>query len=319
MLVLTAEQIRALASFPDLIDCLEQAFRKQHFAPPRQVIKVPGSNDDRLFLIMPAFEANGSGAVKLSAVYPDNQSKGLPTIQALIVVLSESGTPAAILDGSIITRMRTAAASALASKYLSRRDSSTLAIIGTGALAPMMAAAHCAVRPIEKIHVWGRRSERTAATIAEMQTLIPARTQVTTSSSVEEAVAGADVVSCSTSSTLPLVAGKWLRPGTFVDAVGSFSPGKREVDDDVVLRARIFVDTFEGALSEAGDILHPMRRGVIERTRIEGELADLVSGRVRARETSEEITFFKSVGTAIEDLAASRLVIAAAAANGLLK
>jgi ornithine cyclodeaminase/alanine dehydrogenase-like protein (mu-crystallin family) len=136
--------------------------------------------------------------------------------------------------------------------------------------------------------------------------------QVHISDSTEAAIVTADIVCCATSSAAPVLAGKWLKPGTFVDLVGGFSPLKREADDDVMLRSRIFVDTFEGALNEAGDIIDPLKRGIIDRPRIEGELADLVCGRSRGRVDADEIIVFKSVGTAIEDLATTRVILAAA-------
>lgn len=312
MLILNAEQIRALASMSRLIECLRQAFRTECVAPARQVVKVPGGAGERLFLAMPAFDAEGGGAVKLVTYFPDNPAKRLPAIQAAIVVFSKEGAPIALLDGTIVTQLRTGAASALASTYLSREDSAHLVIIGTGALAPAMAAAHCAARPLTRISVWGRDPKRAAATAAAICALVKSAIEVLVPHSIEEAVATADIVSCSTSSPTPVLAGKWLKAGAFVDLVGSFSPSKREADDDVVLRSRIFVDTFEGALSEAGDIVDPLGRGIIDRQRIEGELADLVSGRVTGRVNPDEIILFKSVGTAIEDLAASHLVVAAA-------
>lgn len=318
MLVLSAEQIRSVVPMPRLIECLRSAFRTQRVVvPARQVGRVPGGTGERLFLSMPAFDSDGGGVVKFATVFPDNRTRGQPTIQAVIVMLSAAGAPQAVLDGRVVTQLRTGAASALASGYLSRADSSHLVVIGTGALAPTMAAAHCAVRPIIRISVWGRRGEHAAATAAAIRSLVDSNVEVLVPTSVEEAVATADIVSCATSSPTPVVLGNWLRPGTFVDLVGSFSPVKREADDDVVLRSRIFVDTFEGALSEAGDLLDPLARGVIGRERIEGELADLVCGRVAGRRTGEEIILFKSVGTAIEDLAASRLAVAAASENGL--
>lgn len=317
MLVLNAEEIRTLAPMRRLIECLQEAFRTECVVPPRQVLKTPGGKGERLLLSMPAFDLAGGGVVKLATVFPDNQAKGLPTIQAAIVVFSETGTPMALLDGAIVTQLRTGAASALASKYLSRADSSHLVIMGTGALAPSMAAAHCAIRPITRISVWGRRPEAAAATAATIRALVGHHIEVVVAPSPEEAVATADIVSCSTSSSTPVLAGKWLKPGAFVDLVGSFSPSKRESDDEAVLRSRIFVDTFEGALSEAGDIVDPLTRGLIDRSRIEAQLADLVCGRARGRVSGEEIILFKSVGTAIEDLAASRLIVAAAKSRAL--
>jgi ornithine cyclodeaminase len=142
--------------------------------------------------------------------------------------------------------------------------------------------------------------------------MVSGEVEVEVATSLEKVVPVADIVCCATTSAQPVLAGKWLRPGTFVDLVGGFSPEKREVDDEVVLRSRLFVDTYEGALAEAGDLLQPLQRGVIARERIEGELSDLVSGRVNGRQGAEEITLFKSVGTAIEDLAAAKLIMAAA-------
>jgi alanine dehydrogenase len=311
MRVLSADEIRALAPMPQLIERLRSAFQQPYAAPARQVAAIPGGAGDRLLLYMPAFEPGGAGAVKVATVFPDNSAMGLPTIQAALIVFSHTGTPMAVLDGAAVTRLRTGAASALASSYLSRTDSSHLLIVGTGALAPYMAQAHCAVRPIRQVSVAGRRAEGAHATAAEIRSLVAADVEVLVATTLEEAVAAADIISCATSSAKPILAGRWLRPGTFVDLVGSFSPQRREADDEVVLRSRLFVDTFEGALAEAGDLLGPLERGVIDRSRIEGELADLVSGRIAGRRNENEITLFKSVGTAIEDLAAAQMIVEA--------
>jgi alanine dehydrogenase len=311
MLVLNAEEVRALAPLPSLIECLQEAFRRGCSVPLRQVAKMPGGAGDRLFISMPAFDLEGGAAVKLVTVFPDNASKGLPSIQAAILVFSEHGMPVALLDGTVVTHMRTAAASALASRYLSRKDSAHLVIIGTGALAPTMAAAHCVVRPISRISVWGRRPERAVATAAAIRALVSHHIDVLVPNSIVETTAMADIVSCATGSATPVLAGRWLKPGTFVDLVGSFSPSNREADDDVVVRSRIFVDTIEGALAEAGDIIDPLARGVIDRARVEGELADLACGRATGRQSGDEIIMFKSVGTALADLAASRLIVSA--------
>jgi ornithine cyclodeaminase len=297
MRVLDAAEIRALAPMPRLIECLREAFRD----PPK-----------RLLLYMPAFDREGGGAIKLATIFPDNSEKTLPSIQAALVVFSATGTPVALLDGAMVTRLRTSAASALASTYLSREDSAHLLVIGTGALAPYMALAHATARSIGKVTVAGRREERAHETAAEIRSLVGEGIEVEVATSLEKVVPVADIVTCATSSAQPVLAGKWLRPGTFVDLVGGFSPAKREADDDVVLRSRLFVDSYEGALAEAGDLLQPLERGVIARERIEGELSDLVSGRVTGRQGAEEIVLFKSVGTAIEDLAAAKLIVAAA-------
>ena len=307
--VITAEEVRALAPMPQLIESLRVAFRKACVAPARQVTEIPGGAGDRLLLYMPAFDAAGGGVAKLATIFPDNTERGLPTIQAVLVVFSQTGTPVAILDGATVTRLRTGAASALASSYLSRPESEHLLIVGTGALAPYMALAHCAVRPISRVSVWGRAAKRAEATVAEIRLLLAHELDVEAVSSLEDTVPIADIISCATSSVTPVLAGKWLRAGTFVDLVGSFSPSKREADDEVVVRSRLFVDTFQGALAEAGDLINPLARGVIDGGRIEAELADLVCGRSAGRGTEDEIIVFKSVGTAIEDLAAAWLIV----------
>jgi len=311
VLILDAAQIVRLAPMARLVACLEAAFRRDWVVPARQLVELPGRAAQRRFLIMPAFEPGGGGAVKLLSIFGDNAARGLPTIQAAIVVFSDSGAAVAILDGTLVTRLRTGAASAVAAQYLARPDSAHLVLMGTGALAPYMALAHSTVRPIRRISVWGRRTERAAATVEAVRAMVPDATVVAVHSP-EKAVAQADIVCCATSSPTPILAGRWLRPGTFVDLVGSFSPTMREADDDAVRRARLFVDTQAGAFAEAGDILDPLARGVVKRAQVEGDLADLVCGRVRGRASSEEITLFKSVGTAIEDLAAAQLIVAEA-------
>jgi alanine dehydrogenase len=307
--LLNAEQVRARAPLPELVDCLERAFLRGATVPRRLDLTANEGPVGRHFLVMPAIDRDGTSVAKLVTYVPDNPARGLPTIQAVIVVFSSEGVPLALLDGSMVTRLRTAAASALASKFLSRLDSSRLTLVGTGALAPWMASAHATARPVGRIDVWGRRPERVQATIAAIREIVAPGIEVLAAASLEESVRSADIVTCATSSSTPLIAGRWLQPGAFVDLVGSFTPNAREADDDVMRRARIFVDTFEGALFEAGDLIDPLSRGVITRGQVEGELADLVGGRVPGRQGSDEITLFKSVGSALEDLAAARLII----------
>jgi ornithine cyclodeaminase len=311
MLILDATQIAALVPIRRMIEALRSAFADVCVAPIRQVLPVPGGENTRQLLIMPAFDKAGAGVVKLSMIFPDNRSRGLPTIQGALVVFSEEGVPVAVLDGGAATRLRTAAASACASGYLSRDDSSNLLIIGSGALAPHMAQAHCAVRPIRRVGFWGRHPQRVAAAVGAARALIGAEVEVFAHRLLEPAVAGADIICSVTSSEQPVLLGHWLKAGTFVDLVGSFSPIRREADDEVLRRSRIFVDTIDGALAEAGDILEPLSRGVITRQAIVGELSDLVCGRIQGRASAEEITLFKSVGAAVEDLAAAQVIMAA--------
>ena len=314
MQFLSAETIADLVTMPGLVHAIKRAFVASDVTPPRLVVSVPGGTGKRQFLGMPAFDRRGGAAVKLTMLYPDNAAKGLPVNQAVIVVFSDSGTPVAVLDGTIVTHLRTSATSALASRYLSRPDSRRLLVAGTGALAPFMAVAHCSARAIEEIEVWGRDRAKAERTAARIRSMVRKEIEVGACEDLPGAASTADIISCATSSSEPYLEGQWLRPGVFLDLVGSFTPQCREVDDNAVRKSRLFVDTVEGAMSEAGDILGPLSRGVISRSDIEGGLADLVNGRTTGRQDAEEITLFKSVGTAIEDLAAANLILSRAEA-----
>ncbi|HUG60420.1 MAG TPA: ornithine cyclodeaminase family protein, partial [Methylomirabilota bacterium] len=222
----------------------------------------------------------------------------------------ETGEPLAVLDGRTLTLARTAAASALAASFLARPDARSMAMIGAGALSPYLIAAHAAVRPIERVAIWNRDGAKAASLAASLHGGVHdgRRIAVTAASSIAEAVADADIVSAATMATEPLIRGADLRPGSHVDLVGGFTPAMREADDDAVRRASVYVDTRVGALAEAGDIVQPIAAGVIGEADIRGDLADLCRGLSTGRADPGEITLFKSVGTALEDLAAASLV-----------
>ncbi|HSQ72204.1 MAG TPA: ornithine cyclodeaminase family protein, partial [Rubrivivax sp.] len=237
-------------------------------------------------------------------------------VQASVQALDRrSGAPLAVLHGDALTLRRTAATSALAAHHLARPDATTLLLVGPGRLAGWMARAHAALRPVlREVWVWGRRAAAAEALAAELAAEgLPARA----APELQAAVARAHIVCCATTSTEPLVCGEWLAPGTHLDLVGGFRPDMREVDDAAVARARIVADTYAGALAEAGDLVQPLARGVIRRDQVVAELAELLRGRVAGRRDTAEITLFKSVGTALEDLAAARCVLAAAATAAL--
>jgi alanine dehydrogenase len=313
MQILDAAQIASLVSMPQMIEAVRRAFATTDVhSPKRQVVPLSGGDGRRQLLIMPAFDRSGIGVVKLSTVFPDNPRRALPSIQGLLVVFSEEGAPVALLDGAAVTRWRTAAASACASSYLSRSDSANLLLIGSGALVPHMAHAHCSVRPIRRVSIWGRHPGRVAAAIETARHLVGENVEVVSAPALEAAVPKADIVCCATSSLTPVLSGEWLRAGTFVDLVGNFSPTGREADDAVMRGSRIYVDTLEGVLAEAGDLLDPLSRGVIGPKAIVGELSQLVLGTIPGRRSADEITLFKSVGAALEDLAAAQLIVTAA-------
>jgi ornithine cyclodeaminase/alanine dehydrogenase-like protein (mu-crystallin family) len=302
---------RAL-SYPALVDVLEAAFRTGAIAPLRHhhAIALDGRPEATL-LLMPAWQASAPGAatagrylgVKSVTVFPDNASRGKPAVFGTYLLFSaETGETLAVMDAARLTAWRTGAASALASRYLSRPDSQRLVMVGAGVLAPQLIRAHASVRPIREVAIWNRSAPRArdlAATLADTGLAI------TVADDLETAVRAADIVSTATISSEPLVRGAWLSPGTHVDCVGAYRPSMRETDDEVVKRARVFVDTRTGAFGEAGDILQPIKSGVIGKEAVLADLFDLTRGTSTGRQTPEEITLFKSVGAAIEDLAAA--------------
>lgn len=300
-----ADAVHAALPFSRLVPALEAAFRGDGTVPERQHLDVDTlPSNRRILLLMPAWNEALIG-VKLVTVTFGNPAKGLSTINSLYCLFdSGTGIPVALIDGTALTLRRTAAASALAAQFLARPDASSLVLIGTGALAPYMAAAHASVRPLRDIAVAGRDASKTAALVARLQAEgLPARS----CTDLDKAVAAADIVSCATTSKTPVFKGRLVKAGAHVDLVGAFTPDAREADDDLVGRARIFVDTRAGALSEAGDLLQPLASGVIDRSAILGDLNDLCRGGVPMRAASD-VTMFKSVGASLEDLAGAALI-----------
>lgn len=301
--MIAAADVHAALDYPSLVAALRDAFVAGASAPVRTSHAVTTAGD-RL-LLMPAWYGDGLG-VKIVTVFPRNRDRGLASVAALYVLMDgATGHPRALIDGEALTLRRTGAASALASTYLSRPDSRCLLVVGTGALAPYLAQAHCAVRPLTEVMVWGRSRERAVRIAAQLAA--PGLT-VTTIDDCARGLATADIVTCATTSREAIVLGADVRPGTHVDLVGAFTPEMRECDDALIARAEVFVDTFAGALKEAGDLVQPLARGTIERAHVLAELADLAAGRHRGRASPDAVTVFKSVGTALEDLCAAQLV-----------
>jgi ornithine cyclodeaminase/alanine dehydrogenase-like protein (mu-crystallin family) len=299
-------------AYPALVDTLAAAFAKGALAPPRHhhAIALAG-RPEATWLLMPAWETREPDSpsagrymgVKSVTVFPDNDTLGKPAVLGTYLLLSaETGETLAVMDATRLTAWRTAAASALASRYLSRPDAARLLMVGAGALAPFLVRAHASVRPIREVAIWNRSRARAQALVNEL-----AQSGIAASIAYDlaAAVGGADIVSTATLSSDPLVRGAWLKPGTHVDCVGAFKPTMRETDDEVARRARLFVDTRAGALAEAGDILQPLQAGVIGKEGVLGELTELCRGAVQGRGSADEITLFKSVGASIEDLAAA--------------
>jgi alanine dehydrogenase len=305
---LDAAQLAAAMPYPILIEALRDAFRTGAEAPQRHVHTISPAND-AVLLLMPVWQPERHTGVKMVTVAPRNARLNLPTVHSLFMLFdSATGAPVCQMDGEELTLRRTAAASALASSYLSRPDSSRLLIVGTGSLAPYMAAAPCAVSPIRSVTVWGRSPDK-AADMAELlrRQFNGAGIDVTVADDLEAAARHADIISCATTSTVPVIHGHWVQLGAHVDLVGGFRPNMREADDALVGAAEVFVDTYAGALAEAGDLLQPMQAGCLLREDLRAELTDLCAGRHPGRTNASQVTLFKSVGTALEDLCGANL------------
>ncbi|MFC5523883.1 ornithine cyclodeaminase family protein [Polaromonas jejuensis] len=297
--------------WPALLQALQQAFAATDLSTPTRAhhhMEGMGGSSTPVLLSMPAWSPRLGVGVKLVTVYPDNASLNLPSIHGLYVLMDgATGRPQAVLEAGELTARRTAAASALASRFLSRPDSSTLLMVGTGRLSQYLPLAHAEVRPIKRVLVWGRSlakaQESADALRAQGVNALPV-------AGLQEACAEADIISCATLSKTSLLRGDWLRPGTHVDLVGAFTPQMREADDQVFQRAAsVWCDTTAGALAEAGDLIQSLASGALDNGRIKGDLLRLCQAGQPVSRHDADITVFKSVGAALEDLAAARLCL----------
>ena len=302
-----AAATREALPFARLIPALRAMFAAGCEVPPRQVHQITGPDGTQLIsLIMPAWLPGRCYGVKTVNVAPGNAARGWPGLHATYMLYdANSGAPLAWLDGNEITSRRTAAASALAASWLARPDASQLLVVGAGQVAQLLPEAYATVLPITRVSVWARSPEQAQALVAELcERGFDARWADT----LETAVRDADIVSCATLATEPLIHGRWLQAGSHLDLIGSFTPAMREADDSCFAGAAVYVDTDE-ALAKSGDLLGPLSRGVLRATDVRGSLAALARGAVTGRASALERTVFKSVGTALEDLAAAMLVL----------
>ena len=306
-----AHSTRAALPFTALIAAIERMFAAGCDVPPRHVHKIGSGQDEQgTVLIMPAWHAGYMG-IKTVNIFPGNAARGLPGLFSTYTLYSAAtGQPLATIDGDEITARRTAAASALAARYLARRDARRLLVVGSGRVARLLPEAYRALLPIDEVTVWSRNPEAAARMAAQLSfddCTVRASTQL------EEAVRQADVVSCATLATEPVVRGDWLQSGSHLDLIGGFTPQMREADDDCFKGSALYVDTVE-ALQKAGDLLGPMARGVFAPDDVAGTLEALCRAQAAGRQSDQSRTVFKSVGTALEDLAAAILVYEGAGA-----
>ena len=303
---ISADELRRALPIEAAIEALEAAFRAERLpeAPLRSQVQM----GDATLLLMPAAGEGGVG-VKLVTVNPANPARALPLIHA-IYVLFAPGTlePVVLIDGGALTALRTAAVSGLATRHLARRDAHRLVLFGAGVQATAHLEAMLAVRPVDEVRVVGRSRENIQR-LVELARSRGLRAQA----AGPESVADADLVCTCTTSPEPVFDGSTLPAGAHVNAVGSFQHHTRELDDEAVRRSRLVVETREAALAEAGDLLIPIRAGTLRESAIVADLSEVVRGAVLVRRKEEDITVFKSVGLALEDLA-----VASAAAGRLL-
>ncbi|VFR35051.1 Ornithine cyclodeaminase [plant metagenome] len=308
MRIIDAEATRRALAFDRLIPALQAMFVQGCEVPLRHThsLAAPGG-DARTVLLMPAWQVDGYFGLKTVGIFPGNASRGLPGLHSTYLLFDAStGVPLAQLDGNEITSRRTAAASALAASYLAPEQASSLLVIGAGRVGSLVPEAFRAVRPIERVTVWDRNDAAAAALVERLRAQGIA---ASAAGDLATAVRDADIVSCATLATEPVVQGEWLRPDSHLDLIGSFKPDMREADDACFAGARLFVDTQE-ALQKSGELLGPMSRGVFTEQDVQATLADLCSGRHAGRQGRSGRTVFKAVGTALEDLAAATVVYA---------
>lgn len=301
------QQMNELLDFPSLVETLQNAFKADFKVPKRahHDMANPAIGRETTLLLMPAWEDGELCGVKIVTVAPENKDR--PTIQGTYMLIDvKNGSPLLLMDASTLTAKRTAAASALASSYLSRQNTSSMLMVGTGTLAPNLIKAHAAVRPIEEVLIWGRSAEKAQALAEELSA--EKKLNVKAVTDLEKAAGKVDLISVATMSMTPLIKGSWLKNGQHLDLVGAYRPDMREADDEAIKRCDLFVDTYYGATHETGEIVIPLKEGTITEADLNGDLFELCREEVSGRQNDAQITLFKSTGHALEDLAAARLV-----------
>ena len=311
--ILSDADVRKVLTMKDCIDVIDTTMRtaskRDLMNPLRQIVPLPG--DVTGFLgYMPGWLGDPKvfGA-KLISVFPGNHAKGLGTHLGIVIIFeTETGQPRAIMNGGTVTAIRTAAASGVATRALARDDASTVAILGYGEQAREHITAMAAVRPVRRVIVWGRSADKARAFIKDHADLAPDAT-FEVASSVEEAVADADIICTTTAAKEPILMGRWVKPGTHVNAVGASQPNVAEVDSDLVARSRYYVDFIPSVEAESKQYRDALEAGAISEGHIIGEVGAVLDGNVPGRQSPEDITFFESVGFAAEDLGTASFVL----------
>lgn len=312
--LLTRDDVRSAITMRQAIDAMRQAFGQLSAGHAHVPLRLPLETGKGVTLFMPAYlQDTGDMGAKIVSVYGDNPQRGLPMINALVLVLDDqTGVPLALIDGTYLTALRTGAGSGLATELLAREDAEVVAVFGAGAQARTQLEAVRTVRPIREVRIVSQTRE-SAQRFADEIEGVEARVLDDRSAAVQ----GADIVIAATTSATPVFDGRDVEPGTHINGIGSYTPEMQEVDAAVVQRAKIVVDQREAALEEAGDLIIPIRQGLIRAEDIYAELGEIVNGEKAGRTSDDEITFFKSVGNAAQDVVTARRVLEAAEKRGL--
>ena len=302
MKVISAEEVHAALGYPDLIDALQEAYAGDFSMPPRQVFLLDDKEDNHdAFALLPSWNDSLIG-VKSFTYFPDNPRPDYESLYSKILLFDRAhGEPLALVDGTSVTFWRTAGISGLASRLLSREDSKTLLLLGTGNLATYIIRAQVSVRPIERVLVWGRTPANAQRVVEKMSAELES-VDLSVADDLQAACGEADIIVSATGSHEPLVMGDWVTPGTHTDFIGNHHATKRECDTALVVKSKVFADSRVNCFKEAGEVLVPIDEGVITKDHVVGELTEMCAGTVKLRESDEEITLFKSIGMALSDL-----------------
>ncbi len=321
LLVLSAADVRRALPMSDAIEGMKEAFSRLSAgeATLPQRTQLPVAEHEGISLFMPGYlPAVDALAIKIVSVFPQNVARGLPAIHGVVVGLdSETGKPLALLEGGTLTAIRTGAGSGAATDLLARQDAAIVAIIGSGVQARTQLEAVCTVRNIREARVYSPNQQNARAFAQEMAGRGPVPADVRVVASANEAVRGADIVCTATTSSTPVFSGAALSPGSHVNAVGSFRTDMQEVDVETVSRALVVVDSREAAREEAGDLMIPINDGVLEFDHIHAELGEIVNGTRSGRTDDDQVTYFKSVGVAVQDVIAAKIALSNAQAQSL--
>lgn len=306
MFLINSADIIKLLDYKSLIKEIKNTFKKADFCPAREIYDIDNIINKSQFLLMPAFIKNKYYGVKLLNVFPNNPAKGMDRVKALYVLFDKNnGNVRAIIDGTMLTKYRTAAMSALASQYLSNKNSSNLLIIGTGSLVPYMISAHTKVRPIKNVYIWGRNYKKAKNVVNNFKNI---NFKVKAVKEFTNISRNMDIISTVTSSSHPIIFEKHFKKGVHLDLVGAHNKNMMELDSKAFMCGHIYVEDIDAALNEAGDLIESLNLGHIKRKNIKKDIAEIIKEDAYVRRKNEQTTIFKSVGHSFSDLAAAILV-----------